>query len=254
MPDEPESKRVPELPKTHVSAKAIRSVTKATVGSIPIAGAALSEIVENIIPDPDKVEERRWAGEVNECLDGLHGRIDGIEDRLTGRRTVTLDGVAASMLRLMLQRCPDGQASDLWTLEQFLAELPDIKPDAIHDAAGELQHYGLVEPLRAIGATIRIRLTDDAYALADKSVMGWDTREDAKFLAAAILKESAGIRTSDLQTTSGWPLRRFNPALRIVLERVTDGPVSAEVTPEHPTRHFTPSASDRFALKRLIEG
>lgn len=194
MADEPEDRRVPELPQSQVSAKVSRSAAKAVVGAIPGVGAGLAEIVDNIMPDPDKIEERRWAGEVNACLEGLHGRIDGIENQLTGEPTVALEGPAAAVLELMLKRCPDGRRNRLWTWEEANKELPELTDRDFRDAAGELEHYGLVEPLRSLNGPVRLRLSPHAYVAADKPVMGWDTQADAKHLARlAVEKDGGGV-------------------------------------------------------------
>jgi hypothetical protein len=196
-------KRLPKLPEAQASAKAVRSITKATVGSIPVAGAALTELVENLMPDPDKLEQGRWAGEVNGCLDGLHGRVDGVEDQLTGKRSVELEGASAAVLRLMMQRCPDGRRDQFWSWANVSEDLPEVTEEDFRDAAGELEHYGLVEPLRTIGGPIRLRLAPEAYAAADKPIMGWDTRADARVLARLALDKDGTIASQDLHDQTG---------------------------------------------------
>ena len=251
MTEEPKDKRIPELPQTQASAKAVRGVTKAAVGSIPGIGAVLSEVVESIMPDPDKVEERRWAGEVNECLEGLHGRVDGIEDQLTGERTVTLEGPAAAVLQLMLQRCPDGRRNQRWTWEEARKELPELTERDFKDAAGELEHYGLVESLRSINGPVRLKLATAAYTAADRPVMGWNTRADAKHLAALSLEKDGGVLSKDLHEAVGWSLRRFNPALELVVQHVGHGRVSQSSGSEYVTGWFSPNDAERFALKQF---
>lgn len=251
MADDPKDKRVPELPQKQVSAKASRSVAKAVVGSIPVAGPALSEVVDNIMPDPDKIEEQRWASEVNQCLEGLHGRIDGIENQLTGEPTVALEGPAAAVLELMLKRCPDGRRSKYWSWSEAKEEVPELTETEFKDAAGELEHYGLVEPLLTLNGPLRLRLAPDAYAAADKPVMGWDTREDAKHLARLALEKTGGVSSKDLHEATGWPVRRFNPALELVVQNIGDGRVSRTFGSDYVTAWFMPNDAERFALKQF---
>lgn len=251
MVDKPEDKRLPKLPEAQVSAKASRSVAKATVGSIPVVGAALTEIVENIMPDPNQVEHDRWAGEVNECLDGLHGRVDGIEDQLTGKRSVELEGATAAVLRLMLQRCPDGRRNQFWSWAEVNKDLPDVTEADFRDAAGELEHLGLVEPLRSIGGPVRLRLAPEAYAAADKPIMGWDTRADSRHLARLALEKDGTIASKDLHDQTGWSLRRFNPALALVLQHIGDGRVSRTLGTDYVAGWFFYTDAERFALKQM---
>jgi hypothetical protein len=124
----------------------------------------------------------------------------------------------------------------------------------IKDAVGELEHYGLIERRRTIGSSSSIRLTDAAYLIGDEKVRGWNTIRDAIEVARLILLRSEAVLSSELCAATGWSVRRFVPALTVALGHISDGPKSRTVDPDYPVRHFGVSASDRFALKRFVEG
>lgn len=250
MTDEPRS---PKLGKGSASAKGVRHVLKAVAGSVPIVGAALAEGADALLPDSDKIEMERWAANVTTTFENLYQRVDQVDGDLRGSRTVSLGPLAFGILQVMLLDDASPVVRPFFSLDELSAALPAVDKPDVKDAVGELEHYELIERRRTIGSSSSIRLTDAAYLAGDEKIRGWNTIHDAIEISRLILSRSEAVLSSELHAATGWPLRRFVPALTVVLGHINDGPKSQTVDPEFPVRHFGVSASDRFALKRFIE-
>jgi len=83
--------------------------------------------------------------------------------------------------------------------------------------------------------------------------IGSDPSVDAAELAKMVVDgddDSVGVR--ELHASTGWSIRRFNPALSIVLQEIDSGRVSREMNPDYPSLSFFMMAEDRVALRRMI--
>lgn len=118
------------------------------------------------------------------------------------------------MVRSVGRACPDGLAEHFLDLDEMKELLPDYSEQEIIDQAEELAAYGLLAVRNLIGAW-RVRPTQLFYEQFDHQVMGWEsagTRQDAVRIAQLML-ENTEAQSQELQELTGWPLRRFNPAL-----------------------------------------
>lgn len=68
-------------------------------------------------------------------------------------------------------------------------------------------------------------------------------------LAREVLKSRDTVSVAKLDKALGWPRRRMNPALRIVVSFVGSGRVSQTIQPDYITRRFSPNNSERAALR-----
>lgn len=245
--DEPRRAITP--PERSLSAGVSRRIAKGALGAVPIAGSVLSELADALLPDAAAIEREHWENNVSHGVNTAHDRLDGLED--AGTRKETVGGLPAQVAKLLIEQCPDGLHRQ-WVDVPSLARQLETDDASVLDAIGELQIYGLVETRSLINAPRRVRLTASAYAQLDHQIMGWSTSEDARHVAGLALKMGESIRTADLHQSTGWEKRRFNPACAEVLSFVLDGPVSAEIQPDYPTRFFCLSPSDRARLRRFL--
>ena len=72
-------------------------------------------------------------------------------------------------------------------------------------------------------------------------------------ILTAIEANGETIDPAKLHEELGWELRRFNPALGIVVANVDFRRVSDEYSSEYVTRHFFLLPEDEIALERLAE-
>jgi len=242
-----------QKPRRHRKAQLARAVTKAGLGSIPYVGTALSEAAEVVLPDPEAKDRGRWEGEVTDGMNDLTDRVEVIEER-GGKRTVRFTGGAAAAAKYMIENCPDGLGHEYVTVEDIQRADPDLRKKEIEDGLGDLEGYRLVESLSLIGPADRYRLTQLGYEAFDLPIMGWDTKADAREIARRIGTPREGVNVAELDAELGWPRRRLNPALQMVVDFVEPDRVSQEVQAKYVTNHFFPSRAEAAMLRRFADG
>ena len=240
-------------PKRNVKADLARAVAKGTLGSIPVAGSFLAEAADVAMPDPGDDARRRWEGRVSEGVNVLRGRVDDLHERVDGP-TVTLTGGAVACATHLIEGCPDGLAGRYVAAEEIAAANPEIAMGDLLDGLGELESYGLIEPLDVIGGAGCHCLTQAGYEALDLPIMGWDTAADARDIAAWSLRQGAAVDVAAMDGALGWPRRRLNPALGMVLREIDPTNVSREIQPDYVTAYFVLDNADRARLRRLLAG
>ena len=234
-------------PEPHRRADLGRAAARALAGAIPVAGSAATELV-NMLPDPSADRRKQWERDVSDGVNDLSGKVSEIDER-TGTRYVTITGGAAAAAMHMVKNCPDGLAQQWTSIEELMETYPDLSRDELLDGLGDLENYGLVKSIGFIGSPPRYQLEVDAYPAFDPGVMGWDPKEDARTLAREALATRDTVSVPALDEKLGWPRRRLNPALRIVVGFVGEGRVSRSIQPDYVTRHFAPNNAERATLR-----
>lgn len=242
-----------ERPKKFSKNRVARRVAKAAAGSVPYAGPALTEIVEASMPDHEARDRERWEGDVTDGVNHLHGRVDDIDAR-TGRRAVTFSGAAADIATYMIKRCPDGLAQDHVSRDELVKQFSEYSRDELLDGLGDLESYALIDIMEFANDEAIYRLTESAYEALDPPIMGWNTVEDARKVAALAVKNRDYVLTYDLEKELSWPRRRFNPAHRLIVQFVHPAHVSDELQPHYVTPQFNPSTGELAQLRRFAAG
>lgn len=251
MTEENNNERKINPPKENRKADLGRATARAIAGAIPVVGSAAAELVNEALPDPTAKNRKQWEGAISEGVNSLNDRVDDIDER-TGQRTITLTGAAAAAAKFMIEQCPDGLANQRISIEQLCETHPDLTKRELLDGLGDLESHGLVEEIAFIGSPSRYKLDTSAYEALDLPVMGWDTKSDARELAREALTTPDGVSVQRLDEKMGWPRRRFNPALRLVVAFIGDGRVSKTIQPDYITRYFSPSNAERAELRRFV--
>jgi hypothetical protein len=239
-----------EPPKKHPTNKAIRAVARSAAGLVPGAGSTIAEITDACIPDYEARERDQWESEITHGVNALRSHMNEMHDR-HGRNEIELTGAAAWAAHYTVKHCPDGLGSDWVAVDDMMEADPPYSSDQLLEAIGDLESYGFIESRALINAPLRVRLTHIGYQRLDKPIMGWDTEEDARRIAAEVIKTRSGVRTSDLEAVLGWPRRRLNPALQIVIAFIHPGRVSQADQPDYVTMHFSPSNAELATLRRF---
>jgi hypothetical protein len=134
------------------------------------------------------------------------------------------------------------------------AAFPGTPHSNLAEAIAELEADGYLTTTQFLGPYLpHVRPTLDLYAAFDLIVIGSNPVDDALVLTTMVLLGPDGVRVQELHTRTGWPLRRFNPAVGLVIAQIDEGRVSKAITPEYPTLHFQLAAADRVALRRYAE-
>lgn len=142
--------------------------------------------------------------------------------------------------------------------EEIVAAFPNETERALEKAVAELETEGFVTASGAIGVKVPfVCATTDLFPTFDPVAYGTNPYADAGELIGRILAaiEANGetIDPAKLHEELGWELRRFNPALGIVVEHVDSRRVSDEYGSEYVTRYFFLLPEDEIALERLAE-
>jgi hypothetical protein len=112
---------------------------------------------EVMVPTPNLLQQRNFNTEVSESLGHAHQRLTMSKPGSGGERTV-IEGPAAEMLALMLTSSEKGLGRRIWELSDLAHELPELSAEQVEDGAAELEHCGLVDPLRAVAAAVRLAI------------------------------------------------------------------------------------------------
>lgn len=149
------------------------------------------------------------------------------------------------------EHCPDGLNS--FVNEQALADafsgggIRDLQ-----DAIAELEAEGLVSCSHTISKALpHVRPTTDLYVTFDPLAYGHNPASDAAELTTRVLAGEDSVGVAELYAATDWPLRRFNPAVALVIAQVDSRRVSGEMSGDYPCRWFHLMAGDRVALKRF---
>ena len=105
MSEDPSRNALMAPPKPHKAARVMRGAAKAAAGSIPGAGAALSECIDLFVPNPEAKDRARWETEVTDEVNDLTGRVNDIDRHSTHGREVMIGGGAAIVAEFMV-KCP----------------------------------------------------------------------------------------------------------------------------------------------------
>lgn len=119
-------------------------------------------------------------------------------------------------------------------------------------AVAELSADGYVTSTHYSSDVPRVRTTADLFATFDPHTQQHDPVADAAKLAEIILAGPDAVDVGALHAETGWPLRRFNPAIAQIIPLIDSGRVGDVYGTEYPSRWFHALAEDRVELKRFV--
>jgi hypothetical protein len=134
----------------------------------------------------------------------------------------------------------------------LVAAFADVPLPALRDAIAELGVDGYISTIDLVGGRLpRMHCELELFATFDPLTLGSDPTADAAALARRALELDGTIGIPALHDATEWSVRRFNPALAIMLSKIDDRHVSKTVDGTYPTRHFFLTAEDRVELRRF---
>lgn len=182
------------------------------------------------------------------------------------RETPTLDdmdlrlgGLARRVGLWLAQKSTNGNYKNTTAEgDDIIKAFPDAGSRALERAVAELEVEGFVTSDGTLGQRIPfIFATADLFASFDPIACGTSPYSDAVALIGQVLSATeAGeesIETAKLHKEIGWDLRRFNPALAIVVSYVDSGRVSDEYGSDYVAPWFFLTPEDEILLERLAE-
>lgn len=137
--------------------------------------------------------------------------------------------------------------------DAMAADFEGVATQDLVDAVAELEVDGYIST-RSFGEGLpHIICRVDLFSAFDPPMRGTDPTADAAALGHIALEMGESVDVHDLHGRSGWELRRFNPALSILVGHVDDRRVSQTGDNEYPTRFFMLIPADRVAIRRFAE-
>ena len=139
--------------------------------------------------------------------------------------------------------------------EAIQGAFPTEGKEAVEIAIAELEAEGFLRTAsRGIGRKWPLVTPNvDLFATFDSIAIGSEPYKDAVVLAKKILELASAVRVADLHEQTGWSLRRFNPAIELVVSQIDDRRVSRTNDLTYPTPHFSIAPADKVALNRFIK-
>lgn len=171
---------------------------------------------------------------------------------------VRLSDLARHIGLWFAKKSSNGSHHDTTAQEEEIKEaFPDESERALAKAVAELEAEGFVSA-SGLGRTIPfIFAKPDLFATFDPVALCTDPYADAYELIGRILQQvevsDGSIDPAKVHEDLGWELRRFNPALSIVIGHVDSRRVSDEYDGEYVAQFFFLLPEDEIALERLAE-
>jgi hypothetical protein len=135
--------------------------------------------------------------------------------------------------------------------EPLKAAFAGVDERALIEAIAELKAEGCLTTTALVNTALpRMRATLDLFATFDPIAKIGGPVADSLALVGIVLQGEDSVSVPGLHDQTGWPIRRFNPAIGLVIAQIDERHVSREVQNQYPSRYFILSADDRVALKR----
>ena len=166
-----------------------------------------------------------------------------------------LGPLATAIGKWLAKTSPDG-LPDTVDEDAFDAAFAEKSKEELGEAIAELEADGYLSVTHLISPRRlpRMRMTEDLFLTFDPEVLGTDPAADAIALAELVLAGDGSVSVAELHAESGMSLRRFNPAVGMVIAQVGEGRVSGEgSSSEYPSRFFALIDADRVAIRRLVK-
>jgi hypothetical protein len=141
------------------------------------------------------------------------------------------------------------QGFDDFISEDDLTEaFSDSSIDDLDFAVAELASDGYLQS----SDISRICVTSELFITFDPHAIKTDPALDVVAIAEMALAKSHTVSAEELHKSTGWPLRRFNPAFAYMISQIDEQRVLFGGTNDYPARGFSPINEDKVALRRFI--
>lgn len=152
----------------------------------------------------------------------------------------------------LVQNSPNGLAH-LVDRDRVMTAFEEVADRDFRDAVAELETDGYIKVRSLLNGPPLMSYRVELFATFDPIVGGADPTLDAVELARMTLNLDQGINVVALHEQSGWDLRRFNPALSVMLTHIDVRRVSGSGDGRYPTHSFIVVPTDRVQLRRFVD-
>ena len=161
---------------------------------------------------------------------------------------------AISIAKVLVESSENG-LPNFMGIQALTGNFPDADAQAFGAALAELETGGFIKPEGDAGQGLPVAVfrEPNLYACFDPVFADHDPHADAAVLATLVLEQESPGDVGALHQASGWALRRFNPALMLLVREVGEARVSRARREEHPVGDFSLADEDRARLQKLAE-
>jgi hypothetical protein len=138
--------------------------------------------------------------------------------------------------------------------DDLLDAFPEPEVTEIRSALSELKAEGLVTLTSMIGPKLpNVHTTLELFVACDPVITGHAPMEDAAALAGMLVEEPGLGHVPDLEAATGWPRRRFNPALGLLKRIFPKGRYREVDHPDYPTLGLIVDEDMKLTLRRYMK-
>lgn len=160
-----------------------------------------------------------------------------------------LSELAVRLGKWIAENSADGQTHHI-DIDALEAAFAGVDQGLLEEAVAELSTDGYITTTSTMAHHLPyIRPTLELFSAFDPIAEMGKPVEDSLILIEKVLQQES-VDVGALHKETGWSVRRFNPAVGLVISQLDDKSVSREMQPTYPARWFRISAEDRVALKR----
>lgn len=212
------------------------------------ATAAVAHLLRFTHPTAYEQALAAWRNQIADEVEDQEERLRRLEDLLLPR--LQIGAIAISLATWLVVNSRVG-LSEIVEFDLAAQALPAASKADLEEACFELQHMHLIRTTQTVGSTISTIIIEySLYWTFDQFARNTNPVGDAKIIAQLLLQRPDLGSIPLLDEAIGWPRRRFNPALALVLPHLPQR--SNEVSSEYPVFYVRVDAEARYRLGRLI--
>jgi hypothetical protein len=175
------------------------------------------------------------------------------ERKVTGTSDLGISENSSRIGKWIAQQSANGR-DEFVDLDALTKEFGELNINELAEAIAELALEDYVTTSATMAHVLPyVRPTPELFAEFDPRIGVGEPTPDSVTLANQILQGSDSVNIPSLHQTVNWPLRRFNPAIALVVPFVDERRVSKANHPDYPVMYFVLNAEDRVRLRRYAE-
>jgi hypothetical protein len=225
-----------------------RKLADATLSSaIPVIGGHLAAIYSVTHPAKGEQDVKAWQEDITALVNDLEQTVTYISG------TIVLSEDAAYLGKWISENSTTA-FTEILDYDQIVAQFSDASPNEILEAVGELELEGMVVVNKCFGKPFsHLVIKHKLFETFDPIVFeGVSPRRDATVIAEKLLNSDQGVSASGICDEQGWTPRRFNPAVEIVGEFISDGRKYRPTGQKYSIHTLFVDAVERAQLRRFV--
>lgn len=228
---------------------ATRVIAEALAQAFPVT-AGLAHLYRFTHPADMERAVEGWRQEVTATLNDLESRVRMIETHIAPRLVI---GETALAIALWLAKEAEPWPPQLVMWETIAEAFPEVAEAELEDACAELAYQGLAKTSATYSHSIRyVQPRPELYWAFDPIIVGTNPIADARELAYRILAEPSLALVAKLDEEMGWPERRLNPALALLVSFVGPNRIIRTMQAPYYAERLLLIPEDRFRLRSFV--